>query len=145
LWKKKASSSYFNATKSTKEFKTNRIHVADIGHAIVQSMMLSQKNNQPFEIYNLADDLPERRSKVMEYASDLLTKRLGKDWKKTSRNSSTLQTKTNNQRRRRREEEPKLIDNRKLKRTLLATLQYPTYKEGLDAILVDPQAPWNKR
>ncbi|CAJ1963725.1 unnamed protein product [Cylindrotheca closterium] len=164
------------------ESKTNRIHVADIAQAIVNSMMMmmegedeeQRSNSSPFEIYNLSDDLPERRSKVMEYASNLLTNRLGETWTTRAADSEELGLsnddddsssgssgissrkkdpkmpkkesagETKSIRRTRREQEPKLIDNQKLKRTLLPELAYPTYKEGLDAILLDPQAPWNQ-
>jgi len=170
------------------EFKTNRIHVTDIAQAVVNSIMEKEADSKDddddddksasstFEIYNLSDDLPERRSKVMEYASDLLTQKLGESWRKVKEDSAIKKdddrsdgtisgttkdgtttlatteaaktiapttTETKSMRRRRREQEPKLIDNQKLKRTLLPQLLYPTYKEGLDAILLDPQAPWN--
>ncbi|KAL3935533.1 MAG: hypothetical protein SGBAC_008961 [Bacillariaceae sp.] len=156
------------------ENKTNRIHVTDIAQSIVNSMMMTMRimteeegaasNSISFEIYNLADDLPERRSKVMDYASKLLTTRFGSsDWRTTAttenvgvsksadgsddqrsgNDTSTKTSKTKSVRRTRREQEPKLIDNQKLKNTLLPELLYPTYKEGLNDILLDPQAPWN--
>jgi nucleoside-diphosphate-sugar epimerase len=46
----------------------NRIHVADIAHAIIKSII----NPTPHEIYNLSDDLPIGGDKVLSYAYELL-------------------------------------------------------------------------
>ena len=114
--------------------------------------MQEQQDYDPipnFRIYNLADDSPAPRSQVLEYAANLL-KGAGKDLLpmreriKGDRSSAAGSATATTTRARRREIEKKLIDNSRMKNELLKELQFPSYKEGLEAILKDPTTPWNQ-
>ncbi|GAX21965.1 hypothetical protein FisN_16Hh044 [Fistulifera solaris] len=122
---------------------TNRIHTHDLSRAVVACMRKSLGESRKMgdcEIFNLADDLPESRVVVLNYARDLLqTEGL---WDNTTDNT-VLPSKTSN-RARRRETEEKRVCNRKMKEILLdgTELIFPTYKEGLRHILEQPSEPW---
>jgi len=136
---------------------TNRIHVDDVASAIVASMVRTaasdnqdDETTERFRIYNLADNFPESRRVVMEYAEQLLLEienrtdyvaggvvaveeeAIGKGGRRT----------TNAGRSSRRGTERKLVDNRRMREELLPVLRYPTYKEGLRSILNDKSNPW---
>jgi hypothetical protein len=159
LWKKGYNKPSTAKKTTTTIAKTNRIHAFDIAQSIVSSMMMmdTSSNNSSsisssFRIYNVADDCPAPRSEVMEYAAHLLEEAGISLERKNTGGSATTATTTptttptnamSTTRERRRETELKLVDNRRLKSELLPELQFPTYKEGLKAILKDPIAPWN--
>eukprot|EP00536_Pseudo-nitzschia_multiseries_P001401 jgi/Psemu1/282993/fgenesh1_pg.18_\ len=48
-------------------------------------------------------------------------------------------------RQRRRERESKIVCNQRMRDELLPALAFPTYKEGLEAILNEPETPWQKQ
>jgi hypothetical protein len=128
--------------------KTNRIHAADIARAVITAMFCQNElpKGTSFRIYNLADDEPESRDVVLKYANDLLLsigvalpQNINKD----------LPTNMSKRRQSRRQQERKLVSNKRLKQELLLPngleLEYPTYREGLKAILNDPHAPWHEK
>jgi nucleoside-diphosphate-sugar epimerase len=120
---------------------TNRIHEHDLAAAVVASMLLEQDDALPAcEIYNLADDQPESRRVVLEYASDLL-KSINVPVETRSSVVAAEGTSTSGRAVRRRTDH-KRVSNQKMKDVLLPCLKYPTYKEGLEAILIDPTSPW---
>jgi hypothetical protein len=123
---------------------TNRIHEVDLAASIVSSMLKDVEDDKEapyFRVYNVADDLPESRRVVMEYAARLLHDK-GADLS----NAGTKDRKPTNldttKRSRRRIQDRKLVSNARLKEELLPALSYPTYKEGLGQILLHPKAPW---
>ena len=133
---------------STTPNVTNRIHSLDIARAVLAAMALKQQQQpHPAEsasphtrTYNLADDLPATRNEVFDYASMLFTA-AGVKILQTIGDSGSQ--KRSSVRARRRQSERKLVSNQRMKDELIPTLQYPTYKEGLGAILQDPETPWN--
>eukprot|EP00980_Cylindrotheca_fusiformis_P004235 scaffold918_cov126-Cylindrotheca_fusiformis.AAC.14 len=147
LWKRGYSPP--TTTNTTTRTLTNRIHVLDIAHAIVQSMMLNTTTtSSQSRIYNLADDCPASRSEVLEYAAQLFDEHnISLPQQQPAAATAATNTKTS-QRERRRETDRKLVDNTRMKMELLSLsfqqqqLKYPTYKEGLSAIFHDPMAPW---
>jgi nucleoside-diphosphate-sugar epimerase len=128
---------------------TNRVHVEDVGAAIAAAMHCGKRS----EIYNLSDDCPERRSTVFRFAASLLRSIVndtaaaattttdggsGSNDKKTPASTAT----TASARAKRRRTGTKKVCNRKMKQELLPQLKYPSYKEGLTAIMQDKSNPW---
>jgi nucleoside-diphosphate-sugar epimerase len=122
---------------------TNRIHSEDLARAVLGSMLLDD-NNVPsttmdeFRIYNLSDDLPESRQLVMNYAAELLGG-IGVDI-----GSGVATGEPASDRARRRRTDQKRVNNHRMKDELLASssLLYPTYREGLQAIVGERNNPW---
>lgn len=116
---------------------TNRIHLEDLTDAVLASMNASMHRDAiaSVEIYNLSDNLPATRAQVMDYASNLFAS-VG------IRSSMLVSSVRSNKRGRRRASESKRVDNTKMKQELLASLKYPTFKEGLIAVLNDRSNPW---
>jgi len=124
---------------------TNRIHVVDLAAAVVASMMQAvhppspstDSSSHACTIYNLSDDLPASRTEVMGHATDLLQSvgaTIPEPQKTTSPTSS---------RARRRQTDQKRVRNKRMKDLLDDNpLKYPTYREGLAAILQDRTNPW---
>lgn len=101
----------------------SRIHVEDIVRILAASM---QKPN-PGAIYNCADDLPAPQAEVVSYAAELLgveppplvpfdeapLSEMARSFYKDNRK----------------------VRNKRIKKELSVELQYPTYKEGLQALI----------
>jgi nucleoside-diphosphate-sugar epimerase len=108
----------------------SRIHVDDIVQALTQSMAAPQ----PGAIYNLCDDAPAEQIDVVTYACELL----GIEpppviaFEDAEPAMSAMQRSFWSDNRR--------IDNTKAKTELGLVLKYPTYREGLAALLSDPEA-----
>jgi nucleoside-diphosphate-sugar epimerase len=122
-----------------KLFVTNRIHECDVARAIVSAMRQNLGG-----IYNLADDEPEARSVVMDYAAELLK---SKGMSPPERSllpvrTAGAPTELSSKRAARRQKESKLVDNSKMKAELIEDLLHPTYREGLNAIVADVRNPW---
>jgi hypothetical protein len=118
---------------------TNRIHETDVARAIVASMM-DPSLQRDFCVYNLSDDEPEGRSVVMKYARELFES-IGVDVAITE-SSEALPASV---RATRRGTDIKRVSNDRMKRELVSELQYPTYREGLMAILKDASSPWKNQ
>ena len=149
-----------NSTKTPKKGITNRIHIKDIARAVVAAMArqpnvngtctsyntnLNNKTQQSCFVYNLADDRPEARDVVMNFAYRLFeAANITLPAKSESNNESTIPS---SRRTRRRSAELKLVRNARMKSELLPEegLLYPSYVEGLRAILVLPGMPWRER
>lgn len=124
---------------------TNRIHVHDLAAAILASMQQHGNDDERNGgdcchsiYYNLADDLPESRTVVMDFAAQLLQS-VGVPIAPEAAPVENIV----GSRARRRQSDQKRVSNRKMKRELLVdTLKYPTYKEGLAEILLDRKNPW---
>lgn len=120
-------------------FVTNRIHENDVARAIVSAMLQNQGG-----IYNLADNEPEARSVVMEYAAELLKSNgiIPPERSLLPVISAAAPTELSSKRASRRQKESKRVDNSKMKAELIEKLLYPTYREGLNAIFADVRNPW---
>jgi hypothetical protein len=123
---------------------TNRVHEVDLAAAIVSSMLKEDEDDSEapiYRVYNVADDLPESRRAVMEYAARLL-RDMGADLSIVGKKDRKPTNLDSTQRSRRRIKDQKLVSNARLKEELLSSLAYPTYKKGLAQILLYPEAPW---
>ncbi|WP_420402540.1 SDR family oxidoreductase [Nisaea sp.] len=109
----------------------NRIHVDDIGSILVASMERPHKGR----IYNVADDEACASGDVMRYAAALLGTAAPTpvDFEKADLSPMARSFYA----------ECKRLDTTRLKEELGVTLAYPTYREGLCAILKDSDAPEN--
>lgn len=103
----------------------SRIHVEDI----VQALALSLAAPQAGAIYNLADDEAAAPADVVAYACRLLGVTPPPEM------SFDEAVKTMSPMARSFWDDQRLIDNAKVKRELGLTLRYPSYREGLAAIL----------
>ncbi|MCR9214151.1 MAG: SDR family oxidoreductase [Proteobacteria bacterium] len=101
----------------------SRIHVADLAAILVASM----EKPKPGEIYNIADDLPAPPQEVVTYAAELLNV--------TPPPLQDFETADLSPMARSFYADSKRVKNEKIKSELGISLKYPTYKEGLAALL----------
>ena len=122
---------------STLPSLTNRIHESDLVAAVLASMLQDEMSStaSDFEVYNLADNLPESREVVFAYARDLFAPH---GIEIPVRANPATKTKRSV----RRSRENKRVCNRKMREHLLPQLEFPSYKEGLEDILQQPDVPW---
>jgi len=101
----------------------NRIHLEDIATVVCASMA----KPTPGRIYNLADDLPVPSADLVTYACKLLSVEPPPEipFDEAVLSPMAREFWADNKR----------IDNSRIKAELGVTLAYPTYREGLDAIL----------
>lgn len=101
----------------------SRIHVDDIALTLEQSM----KHLNPGEIYNVSDDYPSSSAEMVEYACTLLNVDVPPliNWDSTDLSPMATSFYKENKR----------VRNDKIKNELKVALKYPSYKEGLEAIL----------
>ena len=105
----------------------NRIHVEDIADAIAACIA----RGQPGRIYNVTDDEPAPPQDVMEYAAQLLglAPPPERDFETTDMSPMARSFYGENKR----------VSNARIKSELGFEFQYPTYREGLRALLeLDP-------
>lgn len=139
---------------SDEKSKTNRIHVLDIAQAVVAAMRIHsshqlQISEHNYRIFNLADNLPENRLVVFDYAAKLLMD-MGfsvSGMKQQERQSKMIRTTDNIKRGSRRQTDRKLVSNSRMLKELLPDigLRFPTYKEGLLSIINNKENPWWKQ
>jgi nucleoside-diphosphate-sugar epimerase len=115
---------------------TSRIHLVDVGRAIVAGMKQSQSMNG---VFNLADSLPAARSEVMHYAYNLLL-----DSNVTpEKHDANVQ---GSERRRRRGKDRKRVSNQKmlhlLEKDYGGKLLFPSYRAGLQHVLSKNLCEW---
>ncbi|MGA7326533.1 MAG: SDR family oxidoreductase [Rhodomicrobium sp.] len=104
----------------------NRIHVADIARTVAAAML--QDHGKPeTRIFNVADDLPAPPQDVIEYAAKLIGAPLPPEipFEKTDLSPMARSFYEGNKR----------IRNDKIKQVLGVSLEYPTYREGLRALV----------
>lgn len=103
----------------------SRIHVADIANAVLAAMA----RPSPAAIYNVADDLPAPTADVVAYACALLGVAAPPlvPWAEIEPTMSAMARSFYAENRR--------VRNDRIKRELGVTLRYPTYREGLRAIV----------
>lgn len=126
------------------DVRTNRVHERDIARAVLASMNQHSIDNQSpgFRLYNLADDEPEMRRVVMEYATAKLRKNVSipPDPKEPYGRAWTRERMT------RRGVDSKLVSNARMKQELLCEegLDFPTYREGLADIIQCNKDQWKE-
>ena len=105
----------------------SRIHVEDIAHAALAAMA----RTGGAALWNVADDLPAPNSEVIAHAFELLGKPVPPaiPWEQAAPTMSPMARSFYRESRR--------VRNDRMKRDLGVVLRYPTYREGLKAI-VDP-------
>lgn len=103
----------------------SRAHVADIATAVVKAMTTPHANG----LYNIADDLPVATGEVVAFACELLGLPVPPliPWAEAAPTMSDMARSFYSESRR--------VRNDKMKRELGVVLAYPTYREGLTAIL----------
>ena len=103
----------------------SRIHVEDLA----ASALKATERAAGTEIWNVADDLPASNADVIAYACELLGRPVPPaiPWEEAAPAMSAMARSFYSESRR--------VKNDKLRRELGVTLRYPTYREGLRAIL----------
>lgn len=120
---------------------TSRIHEEDAARAILSAMLISDEADgvPSCRLYNLADDNPAPRSEVMAFGHELLDA-------SNLLPSQTPQMSSGrrpSEREKRRKTDRKRVDNNRMKDCLLPKgLLYPTYREGLKAVLDVNRDKW---
>ena len=103
----------------------SRIHVEDIAAGALKAM----DRDKGAEVWNVADDLPAANADVVAYACELLGRPAPTliPWAEVAPTMSPMARSFYS--------ESRKVRNEKLKRELGVVLRYPTYREGLKAIL----------
>jgi len=101
----------------------SRIHVEDVA----QTLLISMKSINPGRIYNIADDYPSSSYEVITYAATLL--------KRPPPPAILFEKATLSDFARSFYQENKRVKNKRIKEELKVNLFYPSYREGLQAIL----------
>jgi nucleoside-diphosphate-sugar epimerase len=101
----------------------SRIHVEDL----VQALVLSMRHPHPGRVYNLADDLPSSSSDVIAYAARLLKVPMSSEILFEDAMLSEFAKSFYLENRR--------VSNKRMKEELGVKLLYPTYRDGLKALL----------
>ena len=119
---------------------TSRVHVGDIVRVIIASMELGENAS---EVYNVVDDEPAPRRDAVRYAESIL------GFTDESATAATTNTKTKTMQSQSRERAnvegnrgEKRVENARIKTELGVALQFPTYREGLDALARGDQYPF---
>ncbi len=104
----------------------SRIHVEDLAASALKA---TAREDGKVEIWNVADDLPAPNADVIAYACELLGRPVppAVPWDEAAPKMSAMARSFYSENRR--------VKNEKLKRELGVALRYPTYREGLAAIL----------
>jgi nucleoside-diphosphate-sugar epimerase len=150
-----------------KKMYTSRIHVADVANALVRcienEIFREEEENaevdnesQRVSIYNVVDDYPSSRDEAVDFAASILG--YDEDFvkkKKKKKNTFTSSSETTDTNLLLPSNGEKRVKNEKLKREVLlasssssspqssASLLFPSYKEGLLAIRVGNQIPFD--
>lgn len=108
--------------------KFSRIHVDDI----VQVLLASMERPNPGAAYNVCDDLPSESADVSLYAADLLNIEPPPPIQFADAELSPMARSFY--------QDNKTVSNARIKQELGVELRYPTYREGLHALLSDYSA-----
>ena len=157
-----ASGSELSNSGNGQEALTSRVHLIDVGRAIVAGMGLKREGESESSskgIFNLADSLPAARSEVMGYASNLLLNAgisIPSTTKEGSNPNEIAQVPVSvsrplSERRRRRSNDRKQVSNQKMLSDLLydsdsdsSGLMFPSYREGLKHVMQENLASWSE-
>lgn len=121
------------ARRIIKDHAFSRIHVDDIANVLLASVeqerdaARTEEQRKAFDVFNVADDLPTPSATVVEEIARLLGKEPPPTVAFEDADLSPMAKSFY--------AESKRTDNAKMKRVLDVTLRYPTYKEGLAALL----------
>ncbi|CAD7700143.1 unnamed protein product [Ostreobium quekettii] len=117
---------------------TNRCHVYDVCQVLLSSM---SGNGSPGGVYNIVDDDPAPRADVEKYAAILMSQKVNHPSQHATHNLLIPPTRRwgvaaspNSREQKEAGLEEKRVKNWKLKSELGVRLEYPTYREGLEAI-----------
>lgn len=105
---------------------TSRVHVADICQVIVKAMASENPGTGSFRVYNVVDDDPSPRAKVMSYARRLLQGTSVDDDDLSDTNLSTSNGQASEKR----------VSNSRVKAELQVEFLYPSFRSGLEAIAI---------
>lgn len=111
---------------------SSRIHVEDIAQVLIASM----QHPSPESIYNVADDLPCASADLVSYACELLGIKVPPPVALKEAGLSPMAYSFYQTSRR--------VDNSKIKKELGVVLRYPSYREGLQALMQSGTALANK-
>ena len=117
---------------------TSRVHVADICQVIVKAMASGQRSGR---VYNVVDDDPSPRAKVMAYARALLSGVTVEENENAPASDTELYERTAGTVPNASHVSEKRVSNRRAKEELQVDLLHPTFRSGLEAIasgLIDP-------
>lgn len=105
----------------------SRIHVEDIAGVVRASL----RRPTPGEIYNVCDDEPAPAHEVVTYTCELLGKPLPElvNWRQAGLSAMGLEFYSANRR----------VSNQKVRDVLEYDFVYPTYREGIKALVAAPQ------
>jgi nucleoside-diphosphate-sugar epimerase len=124
---------------SSSDKNTSRVHVVDV----VAALIVATGQASASGVYNVGDDVPASRKEVFAYARRLLrdglagpscTSRLAQLDKAHLDDNSDNSESSQPVSRRERERSSKRVGNHRLRSELLADLQFPSFREGLEAI-----------
>jgi nucleoside-diphosphate-sugar epimerase len=101
----------------------NRIHVEDIARVLMASIESARRT----AIYNVADDMPGPPQDVVAYAAELLGREPPPEVPFADANLSPMARSFY--------QDNKRVRNTRIKQDLGVTLRFPTYREGLQALL----------
>jgi nucleoside-diphosphate-sugar epimerase len=114
------------AGKSSTIFKQDQVFSRTHIHDLVRVLAASLAAPTPGEIFNICDDCPAGMHEVDQYAADLLQKKLKIiPYDAASQSAMSAHFFASNKR----------ISNAKIKKTFNIECTYPSYKQGLSAIL----------
>lgn len=102
---------------------SNRIHVDDIAGAVIAGIEHPERTG----VFNVTDDLPTPPGEVVEHAASLIGVEPPPEMPVEEADLSPMARSFY--------DENKRVDNRRLKTELGYTLRYPTYRQGLPAVL----------
>src|SRR5476649_1686801 len=110
-----------------------RIHVEDLARAVLASMSLPAP--PPGAVYNVTDDEPAPQTDVIAFAARLLGRPVPPSvpYDKAAPGMSDMARSFYAENRR--------VGNDRIKTELGVALRYPTYREGLEALLADGRSP----
>lgn len=108
--------------------KFSRIHVADIVGTLWAAIATTSASRKGAEIYNVCDDLPSEPLHLLHYACDLIDhpRPTARPFSELAPTLSPMALSF--------WQDHKSVDNRKLKTKLGYQLQYPTFREALNAL-----------
>lgn len=128
--------------RSSGKFPTSRIHEEDVSRAIISAMMYNESATGA-SCWNLADDDPADREQVMLFGEALLEEANLLQQRIPNESKSPPPAPHRTEREKRRSTDRKRVQNQKIKGLLPGgAFLYPTYREGLRAVLNFNREEW---
>mmetsp|Transcript_5879 Transcript_5879/g.7498 ORF Transcript_5879/g.7498 Transcript_5879/m.7498 type:complete len:392 (-) Transcript_5879:596-1771(-) len=129
---------------------TSRIHLDDVGRAIIacmmQTEMIHEDNSDENYIFNLSDNVPATRNQVMMFANNLLKESNISNSPHEANDMNMRYAKLTSERGKRRNKDRKRVSNKKIRRILepYGGLKFPSFREGLKDILECKFIQWRE-